>query len=61
MIHWNLGCDAGYQIFRDITQKAERLNTTKSEIMRVALMEYLEHHPRENEAEERKLYYHDEA
>ena len=55
-MRYKLGFDSGYQLFREVNQKADRLGVYVSEILRVALTEYLERNPKDNEQEELKKY-----
>lgn len=42
--------------FFEIRRKADRLGVSVSSIMRMAMVEYLEKHPKDKEDGERKLY-----
>lgn len=42
--------------FFEVRRKADRLGVSVSSIIRMAVVEYLEKHPKDKEDEERKLY-----
>jgi hypothetical protein len=42
--------------FFEIRRNADRLGVSVSSIMRMAVMEYLERHPKDKEDEEKKLF-----
>ena len=57
VMQYRLGFDAGYYLYHAIRRKADRAGLSVSQILRMALSEYLERNPKENEQEERKKYY----
>ena len=60
-MNWVISFDAGYVFCREVDQKSYRLGISKSKLMRKAVEEYLMNHPKEKEAEERKMFFPDEA
>ena len=63
MARWKLGFDADYLLYSKTHNKAMRLGVSASQILRMALAQYLTMHPddAEQEQEERKLYFPDKA
>lgn len=56
MTRWYLGCAIDYIMYREVNNKAVRLGVSVSTIMRMAINDYMEHHPKELEQEEKQLY-----
>lgn len=56
MNQWNVTTDVGYIVYYELYNKAVRLGTSTSAIVRNAIVEYLERNPKENEREELKKY-----
>lgn len=55
-MQWNCAYNAGYFVWKALQDKAVRLGVTVSDILRMAVNEYLERNPIENEPEEIKKY-----
>lgn len=56
-MRYKLSVGLDYYFYRAICGKADRMGLSIAQILHMALSEYLERNPKENEQEERKKYY----